>query len=86
MAECLSVCVCVCEVGAGEQISRGLDEQRDWPQNKAHVLALCLSPSPFILRPYESKRSFRPLFSFFFFNFFIAPMQGNILSLINMTL
>ena len=68
------VCVRVCEVGAGEQISCGFDEQRDWPQNKARVLALCLSPSPFILRPAESKRSSRPPF-FFFFDFFIALMQ-----------
>ena len=59
------VCVRVCEVGAGEQISCGFDEQRDWPQNKARVLALCLSPSSFILRPAESKRSSRPPFFFF---------------------
>ncbi len=79
---CVCVFVCMCEVGAGEQISRGFDEQRDRPQNKAHVLALCLSPSSFILRPAESKRSSGPPF----FDFFIALMQENILSLINMTL
>lgn len=69
------MCVCggavgVCKVGMGEQISRGLDEQSDWPQNKARVLALCLSPSPFILRPAEAKRSSRP--PFFSLSFLIS--------------
>lgn len=64
MAEkCL--CVCVYEVGAGEQFSGGFDEQRDWPQNKARVLALCLSPTPFVSPFAESKRSSRPPFFLF---------------------
>lgn len=38
------VCVCesISEMGVHEQISRGLDEQRERPQNKARVLALRL--------------------------------------------
>lgn len=65
-------------MGVGEQISRGLDEQRAGPQNKAPVLALCCSPSD--AKPI--KTILRAPFS----DFFITLAQENILSLINMTL